>query len=40
MTDSILQPNLDAPNMLVVSDLDDVFVPISQGLFVDLIESR
>lgn len=26
--------------MLIVSDLDDVFVPTSQGLFVDPTESR
>ena len=34
------QSNLEHPEMLVVADVDDVFVPIIDGLFVNAIESR
>ena len=35
-----LMPGLDQPQMLVVSDLDDMFLPAYEGLLVDPQESR
>ncbi|TFK46815.1 hypothetical protein OE88DRAFT_1811622 [Heliocybe sulcata] len=35
-----LSPNLDQGHMLVVPDLDEVFLPIREGIFVDATESR
>ncbi|CAG8583784.1 1871_t:CDS:10 [Diversispora eburnea] len=35
-----LQPQLEQAQMLVVSDINDVFVPLNSGLLVDPIESR
>lgn len=35
-----LQFRLKHPEILVVSDIDDVFVPLINGLFVDPMESR
>lgn len=37
---SIFQSNLAQPQMLVVSDLDDVFVPLLDGFLVKLSESE
>lgn len=35
-----MQPHLDRPTTLIVGDVDDVFVPMSDGLFVDPLASR
>lgn len=36
----VLQSSLTQPQMLVVSDLDDIFVPLPDDLLVNLSESR
>lgn len=36
----VLQGNLAQPQMLVVSDLEDVFVPLLDGFLVKLSESE
>lgn len=35
-----LQSSLTQPQMLVVSDLDDIFIPLPDDLLVNLSESR
>jgi protein transport protein SEC24 len=35
-----LKSGLEKPQMLVVGDIDDMFVPLSQGFLVDAWESR
>lgn len=37
---TLLQGNLAQPQMLVVSDLEDVFVPLLDGFLVTLAESE
>lgn len=37
---TLLQSSLTQPQMLVVSDLDDIFVPLPDDLLVNLSESR
>lgn len=36
----LLQSSLTQPQMMVVSDLDDIFVPLPDDLLVNLTESR
>lgn len=36
----LVQSSLSQPQMLVVSDLDDIFVPLPDDLLVNLSESR
>lgn len=40
VTDSGLQHTLDAAQMVVMPDIEEPFVPIHDGLFVDPYESR
>lgn len=35
-----LKAGLDKPQMLVVGDIDDMFVPLSEGFLVDAWQSR
>merc|ERR1719460_2686179 len=35
-----LNPNLSQPQMLVVSDLDDIFIPLPEGVLVNLSDSQ
>ena len=35
-----LSPSLEQPQMMVVADLDDMFLPMYEGLLVDPVESR
>lgn len=37
---SIVQSSLTQPQMMVVSDLDDIFIPLPDDLLVNLSESR
>jgi protein transport protein SEC24 len=38
--DALTKSSLSAPSLMVVSDLDDMFVPLTQGFLVDPAESR
>ena len=37
---TIIQENLVQPQMMVLTDINDVFVPIVDGFLVDFAESR
>lgn len=40
MLNSFLKPGLNSAQMLVVSDINDVFVPLQAGFLADPFESR